>query len=210
MASDTDKRGQHKASRARVCTSARPRSSQHATSTARRTPSCTARAMRADEAVHRRQTPASSRARACNCKRCSFSQSVLPRAASLESFCEQHAKHGHANGCVAVDVHERVCRRVHRTAMTAADCDCIILTTVASRPEDLEPVLVVAGEKLSQLEEVRDLQHALFAAAVRRRQSAQEILRRAKWRRHGHLFPRNLTGALWGVAQCVPAWYAEP
>jgi hypothetical protein len=27
-------------------------------------------------------------------------------------------------------------------------------------------------------------------------------LRRAKWRRHGHLFPRNLTGPLWGVAQC--------
>jgi hypothetical protein len=29
-------------------------------------------------------------------------------------------------------------------------------------------------------------------------------LRRAKWRRHGHLFPRNLTGPLWGVAQCGP------
>ena len=138
----------------------------------------------------------------CNCKRCSFSQSVLPRAASLESSCEQHAEHGHANGCVAVDVHERVCRRVHRTAMAAADCDCIILTMIASRPEELEPVVVVAGEKLSQLEEVRDLQHALFAAAVRCRLSAQEFLRRANWRRHGHLFTAPRKGVPAGVAQC--------
>ena len=137
----------------------------------------------------------------CNCKRCSFSQSVLPRAASLESSCEQHAEHGHANGCVAVDVHERVCRRVHRTAMAAADCDCIILTMIASRPEELEPVVVVAGEKLSQLEEVRDLQHALFAAAVRCRLSAQEFLRRANWRRHGHLFTAPRKGVPTGVSQ---------